>query len=203
MSPPDRRVFHLGDFLALDVELLREAVDFLGRHRLHALLVAAQVEEQLALRLRGRDLHHAPVAQDVLVDLGLDPVNRIRHQAHVLRRVEPLHGFHQADVAFLDQVAVRQAVAEIVARDRHDETQVRQHEAARRVEVVVLAEFGCVAAFLFGGQQRNAIDGLDVRVDVAELAGQHRLGCERQRACRFGLGRRRAQRVREGQGVAH
>jgi hypothetical protein len=40
-----------------------------------ALLHAAQIEEQLALRLGGRNLHDAPIAQDVLVDLGPDPVH--------------------------------------------------------------------------------------------------------------------------------
>jgi hypothetical protein len=48
----------------------------------------------------------------VLVDLGLDPVHRIRHQAHALFGVEALDGLHQADVAFLDQVGVRQAIAQ-------------------------------------------------------------------------------------------
>jgi hypothetical protein len=37
---------------------------------LQALLHRAQVEEQLALGLGGGDLDHAPVLQDVLVDLG-------------------------------------------------------------------------------------------------------------------------------------
>src|SRR5678810_413011 len=37
---------------------------------------------------------------------------------------------HQADVAFLDQVAVGQAVAEVLARDRDDQAQVRDDEAA-------------------------------------------------------------------------
>jgi hypothetical protein len=85
---------------------------------LEALLHRAQVEEQLALGLGRGDLDHAPVLQDVLMDLGLDPVQRIAHQAHALVRVEALDGLHQADVAFLDQVAVGQAVAQVFARNR-------------------------------------------------------------------------------------
>ena len=99
------------------------------------LLVLAQVEEQLALRLGRGDLHQPPVAQHVLVDLGADPVHGERHQPHADRRVEALDRLHQADVAFLDQVAHRQAVADVAARDVHHEAQVRQHELPRRVEV--------------------------------------------------------------------
>jgi len=40
-------------------------------------------------------------------------VHGVADEAHALVRVEALHGFHQADVAFLDQVAVRQPIAEV------------------------------------------------------------------------------------------
>src|SRR2546422_7460648 len=40
----------------------------------------------LSLGLGRGDLHHAPVAQDVLVDLGLDPVDRERHEPHAALR---------------------------------------------------------------------------------------------------------------------
>jgi hypothetical protein len=73
-------------------------------------LHAAQVEEELPLRLGGGDLHHPPVAQDVFVDLGLDPVDRERREANAALGVEALHRLHQADVAFLDEVGLRQAV---------------------------------------------------------------------------------------------
>jgi hypothetical protein len=109
------------------------------RHRVQAGLVAAQVEEQLALGLGRRDLHQAPVLQDVLVHLGLDPVHGVRHQAHALVRVETLDCLHQADIAFLDQVGVRQAVAQVAARDRHHQAQVRQHQLLRGVQVVLSA----------------------------------------------------------------
>jgi hypothetical protein len=107
---------------------------------LEALLHRAQVEEQLALGLGGGHLDHAPVLQDVFVDLGLDPVQRVAHQAHALVGVEALDGLHQADVAFLDQVAVRQAVAQVLARDRHHQAQVRQHQPAGGFQVVPVAQ---------------------------------------------------------------
>ena len=82
---------------------------------LEALLHRPQVEEQLALRFGGGELDHAPIAQDVFVDLGFDPVHRVAHQANTLIRVESLDGLHQPDIAFLDQIAVRQTVAQILA----------------------------------------------------------------------------------------
>src|SRR3546814_1291864 len=92
------------------------------------------VEEQLALRLGGGDLDDAPVLEDVLVHLGADPVHREADQAHADFGVEALDRLHQADVAFLDQVAERQAVAVVAARDVHDEAQVRMHQLARSEE---------------------------------------------------------------------
>ncbi len=74
-------------------------------------------------------------------------------------RVEALHGLHQADIAFLDQVGVRQAVTQVIARDRYDQPQVRQHELARGLEVVVVAKFGGELAFFRRRQHRNPVYG--------------------------------------------
>ena len=40
------------------------------------------------------------------MDFGFDPVEGVTHQAHALVGVKALDGFHQADIAFLDQVAM-------------------------------------------------------------------------------------------------
>ena len=45
------------------------------------------------------------------MDFGFDPVEGVTYQAHALVRVKAFDGFHQADIAFLDEVAVGQAVA--------------------------------------------------------------------------------------------
>ena len=76
-----------------------------------ALLHRAQVEKQFTLCLGGSHLDHAPVLQDVLVNFGLDPVHGVAHQAHALIRVEAFDGFHQTDVAFLNEVGMGQAIA--------------------------------------------------------------------------------------------
>ena len=171
--------FHLEDFLALDVQALGQRVDLaLGQGRavrvlvlgvvLQRLLHRAQVEEELPLRLGRRDLDHAPVLQDVLVDLGLDPVHGVADQANALVGVEALHGLHQADVAFLDQVAVRQAVAEVLARDRDDQAQVRDDQATGGGEVAVVAQAAGELGLLLLGQKGDAVDGTDVGVEVAQ-----------------------------------
>ena len=76
------------------------------------------------------------------MDLGADPVQRERHEPHAALGVEAAHGLHQPDVAFLDQVGLRQPVAQVVARHGDDQPQVRQHELARGVEVVVALQRG-------------------------------------------------------------
>ena len=70
--------------------------------------------------------------------LGADPVQRERHEPHAALGIEAAHGLHQADVAFLDQVGLRQPVTQVVARDGDHQPQVRQHQLARGVDVVRL-----------------------------------------------------------------
>ena len=182
---------HLDDFLGLDAEVLRDRprllVDERGRARLHP----AQVEEELALRLGRGDLDQPPVAQDVLVDLGPDPVQRERHQAHAALGVEAAHGLHQADVAFLDEVGLRQPVAQVLAADGDDQAQVRQHELLRGVEVVVAGQPAAELDLLLGGEQRKAVHRLDVVIQAA----QRGRGREGQRGSGHGvrLLRRRAE----------
>ena len=82
-------------------------------------------------------------------------------------RVEALHGLHQADVAFLDQVSDRQSITHVAARDVHHETQVREHQLARRVKVVVTMKTGGELEFGFAAQHRNLRDSLDIGVETS------------------------------------
>ena len=170
MSPPESRVSISADFLGLHVQFARDAFDLVGRHRAESLLHAAQVEEELALSLGRGDLHQAPVLQDVLVDFGLDPVQRERNQPHSALRVEALHRLHQADVAFLDQVSVRQAVAEVVAGHGNHQAKVGHDQPAGGVEVIAFAIRAREAQLFLRGQHRHPIDRLDVGVDAADMA---------------------------------
>jgi len=105
------------------------------------------------------------------VDFGLDPVQRVADQTHALIRVEALDGLHQAHVAFLDQVALRQAIAQVLARHRHHQAQVRQHQPAGGLDVVVVAQLAGVLLFFFEGEHGQAVDGRDVGVKIAQ--GRH------------------------------
>jgi len=76
-------LLHLGHFGRGDAEVAGDGGGLLVRQPGQVFLHAAQVEEQLALRLGRCHLDQAPVAQHVFVDLGAHPVHGKRHQAHV------------------------------------------------------------------------------------------------------------------------
>ena len=108
--------------------------------------------------------------------LGADPVHGERDEPHADFRVEARHGLHEADVAFLDEVANRQAVTGVAARDVDDEPQVRQHELAGRVEVVVVAQPLGQRDFVLAAQHRDTADRVDIGIKTAERAREHELG---------------------------
>ena len=102
--------------------------------------------------------------------LGADPVHRERDEAHALLGVEALHGLHQADVAFLDEVRDLQPVALVAARHVHHETQVREHQALGGLEVVGVDEAAREVPLFLGGEHRHLVHRVDVRVQAAERA---------------------------------
>ena len=129
---------HALHFLHIDTQLLGHRAGLLGAEPGQVFLGAAQVEKQFALGLGRGHLDDAPVAQDVLVHFGLDPVHRERHQAHPFFRIEALDCLHQADIALLYQVGFGQAVTGIAAGDMHHKTQVGHNQLPRRRQVVVV-----------------------------------------------------------------
>ena len=111
------------------------------------------------------------------MNLGFDPVNRIRHQAHALLGIEALDGLHQADIAFLDQVGMRKPIAQVAARDRHHQTQVRHDQGLRCGEVILIAQLAREASLFLLREHRKTIHCGDVGINIAE-AGRE---TERQR----------------------
>jgi hypothetical protein len=105
------------------------------------------------------------------VDLGLDPVHGERDQADAARRVEALDGLHQADIAFLDQVGMRQAVAEVAAGDGDHQAKVRENKLTRRLHIAFAVETLGQPGFLGFGQHRITVRGLDIGIDVANRRG--------------------------------
>ena len=101
------------------------------------------------------------------MDFGADPVHRERHQPHAALRIETFYRLHQADIALLDQVGLRQAVADVIASDRDHQSQVGEHQMARRLQVAGITQMACVLGFLRLGQQREAVHRLDVGFQTA------------------------------------
>ncbi len=85
------------------------------------------------------------------MNLGADPMHREGHQPHAHRGVEALHRLHQADIALLDEIAHGQPVAQVAARDVHDEPQVRQHQLPRGVQIALDAKAGGQRHLVFLG----------------------------------------------------
>ena len=78
-------------------------------------------------------------------------------------------GLHQADVAFLNQIGLVEAVAVVTARDGYDHAQVGKDELFGGFEVAFLLTLG-QAAFFFGGKHGNAVDSVDVLFEAAVAA---------------------------------
>ena len=112
---------------------------------------------------------------------------RIQWTANETRRTptsgsKRLHGLHEADVAFLDEVAERQTVAEVAAGDVHDEAQVRQHQVARGVEIAAVAQLPGEPLLVSGVSTGMPTHGLHVGIDAADRAGPGPDGCADSRS---------------------
>ena len=183
--PGGETAFHARHFGGLDAEFRGDSVGLFLVQPVEFLLAAAQVEEQLALRFGGGDLHDAPVAKNELVHLGFDPMHGEGHQTHAHGGVETLDRFHQPDVAFLDEVRLGQAVAGVATRQVDDEAQVAEHQFAGGVQIVVVVEAFRQRPLIFGGEHRERVDGVDVGFQIAAW-GKAR---ERKHVCAHDLPR--------------
>ena len=110
------------------------------------------------------------------MDFGLDPVQGEGHEAHATLGIETLDRLHQADIAFLDQVGVGQAIAEIATRHGDDEAQVGCDEAARGIQIAFVAEAAGKILFLVFGQHRHAVGGRNIGFDAAAGRRNGKLG---------------------------
>ena len=160
------------DFNRIQCVAVRGRIAF-ARIGLEALFHRTQVEKKLALGFGRGDLDHAPIFQNVFVNFGLDPVHGVAHQAHALVGIETFDSLHQAHIAFLNQVSMGQAIAQVLARHGHHQTQVREHQLSSGLEVVVVAQLAGKLLLLLQRQHGQAVRCRDVRIDVAQW-GHHR-----------------------------
>ena len=98
-----------------------------------------------------------------------DPPCRVRGELEAELVVELLDRADQAEVAFLDEVEERDAGFRVVARDRHDQAQVRLDQTALGGLVALVLQAGELA-FLRRGEQRAVADLADVELErIREL----------------------------------
>ena len=154
--------FHLGDVRSRDPEIRGNGLHLFVVQPAQTLLGLAQVEEQLALGLGGGHLDHAPVAQHIFVDLGLDPVHGEGNQTHPDTRVEALDRLHQADVAFLHQIGLRQAIAGVALGHVNDKTQMRHDQLTGSLEIATLLQTHRQFTLFLRAQHGDRVDGLDI-----------------------------------------
>ncbi len=62
------------------------------------------------------------------MDLCLDPVHRKRDQPDAVAKIKLFHGFHQSNIALLDDVVERQSITVIAACHIDNVSQVRQNQ---------------------------------------------------------------------------
>ena len=157
------------DLVGLQIALLERRDPALG---------LAQVEEQLLLVGGRAHLHQRPRAQDVFLDRRLDPPHRIGGEAEALVGLEALDGLHQADIAFGNDFADRQAIAAIAHGDLGHETQMGGDELVRGVAVAMLAPaLGEHVFFAAARASGNLTDFVEI-AGKAPFGGKHGKRCE-------------------------
>ena len=152
----------LGDLVDRSAQRLR---DILGAHRAFA---AALRRERLqrAARLQhlielAHDVHRQPHQPRLMHQRALhrlaDPPAGVGRETETALGLELADRVHQAEVAFLDEVAHRQAAAQVVLGDADDQPQVVLDHRLARLEVAGARLDGGVV-LLLGRQQRGAPD---------------------------------------------
>src|SRR5229473_5201680 len=134
---------HVHDFLILHAERCRNHPDLLGAQigiveSGDLGLGRAKLKEQLFLVRSGTDLHKRPGSQDVVLNRGPDPPDRIGSKAEASLGFEAIYGLHQADVAFGYDLRKRQTIAAVVHRYFGGQTQMAGDDLVRSLAIAVL-----------------------------------------------------------------
>ena len=110
-----------------------------------------QFEEQLSLRLCRAYFHNTPGLDQIILDIGANPPDRVGNQAVTFFGIKFLHGVNEADIAFLDKVGQFKSVIAIFMGNLDDKPQVGNNELFRRFQVVVFLQSHGQFEFFFGG----------------------------------------------------
>ena len=136
----------------------------------------AQIEKQLFLAGSRAHFDQRPRAQDIFLDRGANPPHRIGSQTEAFIRLEPFDRLHQADIAFRNHFADRQAVAAIAHGDFGNQPQMRGHQLFGRVAVAMLAPLLGQHEFLLRPQHRKPPDLVEIAGQAAIRDGQVHFG---------------------------
>ena len=94
------------------------------------------------------------------------------HQPHADVGVEALDGLHETHRALLDEVGLSKTVTVVAPRHPHHEAQMREHQTAGRIQVVMAAIALRQLALLLDREHGDAVHRLDVGIQRAD--GQRR-----------------------------
>ncbi len=94
----------------------------------------------------------------------LDPPSGVGGEFAALCGIETLDGFHEADIAFGDEVEERQAEVGVIVSDFDDEAEIgADHQGSGGF--IALLDFGCEVDFLFNGEKGDEPDFAEINFD--------------------------------------
>jgi membrane protein len=140
--------------------------------RFDLVLHPAKVEEQLLLRGRRAHFHKRPGAQDEFLDRGADPPHRVSREAEPTVGFELLNTLHQADIAFADQLADREAITAVSHCDLRHEPKVRVDQLRRSLSIAVLAPALGEHIFFLRREDRELLDLREIAVESGLPTGR-------------------------------
>ena len=144
-----------------------------GRHRLverHVVGPGAEHRKELRrkrerARLLGQHVHHR----------FTNPPDRVRDEFHLARRVEPLCGLDQAEVAFVNQIEEGHAKTAVPLRVTDHEPEVGFHQPRDRRLVPLPLNPRAQLALLVNGQPRQLPDLSQVRSQRTRIVAACRM----------------------------
>ncbi|MNC30757.1 hypothetical protein D3C75_790500 [compost metagenome] len=100
------------------------------------------------------------------MNFSFDPVHSERHQTDTHFRVKAAHSLHQANVAFLNQVSLRQAIARVITSDMNNKAQVRQDQPFRCFQIALVMQLFSKLLLFLSRQHRPGVSGPNIRFQV-------------------------------------
>ena len=137
---PIHALFHIEDLFGFDIQCERDTLGFLiGECCLAVFFQLSEIEEKFSLILRSGALDDAPVSDDVFLNFRSNPMDGKSHEAGATIRVVSSDGFHQANVAFLNEIGVREAVAQKATSNGDYQAKMGEHEFLCSLQIILIA----------------------------------------------------------------